>query len=1022
MGAGSVMLNGYGPTETTVFATTGVLVAGSGVVPIGGPVPGAALFVVDAWLRPVPVGVVGELYVAGSGVAVGYVGRSSLTASRFVACPFGGVGQRMYRTGDLVRWNQQGQLEYVGRADEQVKVRGYRIELGEIEAALAAHPRVGQAAVVTHASSSTADGGGFSDQLVGYVVLDPQMMLARDRQREAQLVDQWREVYEGLYSGETFSTGAATVLGEDFEGWNSSYTGEPIPLAQMREWRSAALDRIRGLGPRRVLEIGVGTGLLLAHLAADCVEYWGTDFSSVTIQNLQAGVAGQPWSERVRLLTQPADVTDGLPQGHFDVVILNSVIQYFPSAGYLLDVLAAAMRLLAPGGALFLGDIRNLSLLQAFTTKVVCADPVVGLDTAAVVRERVRREMLAEQELLLAPEFFAGLPQHLPEIAAVDIQLKRMGVVNELSSYRYEVVLRKAPVPVRSAAQTPAEPWQRFTDLAGLGEYLRSQRPPMLRVTGVPHAGIWPDVALVKALVAAGDRVNVAELCTGITTSNAILSDECHRLGEELGYATAVTWSTTAGHVDLVYTRVTDPSGDHGAPVMSDLYLPATPVDSLAGQVNDPAGLERVAELRHFVATRLPEYMVPATIMAVETLPLTANGKLDRRALPDPEFISTAAYRAPRDHRERVLAALFSEILEVSRVGIDDSFFDLGGHSLSAMRLLARIRTELDTEIPVSVLFEAPTVAQLAPRIGVGSGGRPVLVAGVRPQVVPLSYAQQRLWFLSQLEGEVATYNMPVVLGLSGGLDVVALGLALGDVVGRHESLRTVFPVVDGVPRQQVVAAGEVDFGWGVVDAVGWSQQRLGQAVAAVVGYRFDLATQLPLRVQLFDVGGGEFVLAAVLHHIAGDGSSIAPLLRDLGAAYTARCAGADAGLPALGVQYADYALWQREWLGEESDPDSVIAAQLRYWREALAGLPERLALPTDRPYPAVADYRGASVAVAWRRGCSARLRGWLVPMMRPVSWWCRPGWRCCCPSLVGAVMLRWVWRWRGVRIRCWRS
>ncbi|BBX12041.1 hypothetical protein MNVM_11220 [Mycobacterium novum] len=379
------------------------------------------------------------------------------------------------------------------------------------------------------------------------------------------------------------------------------------------------------------------------------------------------------------------------------------------------------------------------------------------------------------------------------------------------------------------------------------------------------------------------------------------------------------------------------------------------------------------AGVRALLGQRLPGYMVPAAIVVVQHLPLTVNGKLDRDALPVPQYHG-GRYRAPVTAVEEILAGIYAQVLGVERVGVDDSFFDLGGDSLSAMRVAAAVGVAFDTQLAVRVLFEAPTVAQLAPRIGVGSGGRPVLVAGVRPQVVPLSYAQQRLWFLSQLEGEVATYNMPVVLGLSGGLDVVALGLALGDVVGRHESLRTVFPVVDGVPRQQVVAAGEVDFGWGVVDAVGWSQQRLGQAVAAVVGYRFDLATQLPLRVQLFDVGGGEFVLAAVLHHIAGDGSSIAPLLRDLGAAYTARCAGADAGLPALGVQYADYALWQREWLGEESDPDSVIAAQLRYWREALAGLPERLALPTDRPYPAVADYRGASVAVAWPAGLQRQI------------------------------------------------
>ncbi len=964
------LINMYGTTETTVHASFREILAGdvdSTVSPIGVPLAHLGVFVLDGWLRAVPAGVVGELYVAGAGVGCGYWRRAGLTGSRFVACPFGGPGARMYRTGDLVCWGADGQLHYVGRADEQVKIRGYRIELGEVEAVLAAHPRVAQAVVTAHTVPGAVE--GVSDKLLaGYVVLDREMMLVREPEGEAQLVEQWQAVYDGLYSGLTFTAGAPAVLGEDFGGWNSSYAGAPIPLEQMREWRAAAVDRIGRLGPGRVLEIGVGSGLLLAHLAPGCVEYWGTDFSAPAVRTLQAAVAGQSWGDRVRLRVQPADVADGLPEGHFDVVVLNSVVQYFPSAGYLLDVLAVAMRLLTPGGALFIGDVRNLSLLRAFATGVLCADTTGGEDTAAVVRERVRRQMLAEQELLLAPEFFAALPQHLPDIAAVEVQLKQMQSVNELSGYRYEVVLRKAPVPVRSVAHLPSEPWQRFGSLAGLGEYLRSQHLPELRVTGVPHGGIWPDVALARALAQAGDRVPVSELRAGISAPDAVLPHQCQLLGQQLGYATAVTWSPTAGLVDLLYTHATEAPNDYPLPALSDLYLPPTRVGSLAGYVNDPSAIERVTELRGFVAGRLPEYMVPAAIMVVESLSLTVNGKLDRRALPAPEFISAVAYRAPRDRRERVLAALFGEVLGVTRVGVDDGFFDLGGHSLLAMRLVARVRAELSVEVPIQALFDAPTVAGLAEWMTAHGGERvgAALTARQRPAVVPLSFAQQRLWFLDQLQGPSPVYNMPTAYRISGALDADALGAALADVVGRHESLRTLFPAVEGIPQQVVVPVERADFGWQIIDASGWPASRLDEAVNAAARHPFDLATEIPLRARLFRLADDEHVLVAVVHHIAADGWSITPLARDLGVAYASRCAGRAPGWAPLPVQYVDYTLWQREQFGDLADSHSRIAGQLAYWEQALAGMPERLVLPTDRPYPPVADYRGARVAVDW--------------------------------------------------------
>jgi non-ribosomal peptide synthetase component F/acyl carrier protein len=374
----------------------------------------------------------------------------------------------------------------------------------------------------------------------------------------------------------------------------------------------------------------------------------------------------------------------------------------------------------------------------------------------------------------------------------------------------------------------------------------------------------------------------------------------------------------------------------------------------------DPTGV------RSALAERLPAYTIPAAVVVLDALPLTVNGKLDTRALPAPEYSDGDHYRAPATLTEEILVGIYARVLGVVRVGVDDSFFDLGGDSLLAMRLVAAINKSLDAGLAVRALFEAPTVARLAPRIGGDAGRLAPLVATQRPEVVPLSYAQQRLWFLDQLQGPSPIYNMAAGLRLVGHLDAEALGAALADVVARHESLRTLFPAVDGIPRQLVVPQEQADFGWQIVDATGWSANRLAEAAGAAARYTFDLTAEIPMRARLFRVAGDEHVLVFAVHHIAADGWSIAPLVRDLGVAYASRCAGQPPAWAPLPVQYVDYTLWQRDQLGDLQDPQSRITAQVAYWEQALAGMPERLQLPTDRPYPPVADYRGGSTGVEW--------------------------------------------------------
>ncbi|MFI2215222.1 amino acid adenylation domain-containing protein, partial [Streptomyces sp. NPDC020141] len=315
---------------------------------------------------------------------------------------------------------------------------------------------------------------------------------------------------------------------------------------------------------------------------------------------------------------------------------------------------------------------------------------------------------------------------------------------------------------------------------------------------------------------------------------------------------------------------------------------------------------------------------------------------------------------------EEVLCGLFAEVLGLDRVGAEASFFDLGGDSLLAMRLIARVRAVLDTEVSIRDLFASPTVVAIA-RLIEGDRGdvRVALTARPRPEVLPLSYAQQRMWFLNRLEetdsGADAAYNLPLTLRLSGALDIAALEAALGDVADRHESLRTVFPETDGAPRQEILEGADGRPPLIVIDT---PEDELQNALTAHAGHGFDLSIDLPWRVRLLVTGPSEYVLLIVAHHIAVDGWSMGALARDLGVAYAARRGGRPPGWEPLPVQYADYALWQREVLGDLDDPDSLISDQLRYWRQTLEGAPEELVLPTDRPRPPVPSFEGRSVPV----------------------------------------------------------
>ncbi|MBT2902323.1 condensation domain-containing protein, partial [Streptomyces sp. McG3] len=766
----------------------------------------------------------------------------------------------------------------------------------------------------------------------------------------------------------------APAFGEDFSGWHDSYLdGASLPVPHMREWREETVRRIRTLHPGRVLEIGVGTGLLLSQLAPDCQEYWGTDVSRQAVDLLRREVAARPaLAPRIRLSCRAADTIGELPDGHFDVVVLNSVLQYFPNPGYLHDVLTQALALLAPGGALFVGDVRDARSLRCFTTAVELHRSAADDDTARL-RRAVERALTLEEELLLAPDYFHAFARRQPSVGAVDIQVRRGRHHNEMTRFRYDAVLHKTTAP---HAPGPHDAPLRLRRLdtedtpAALTKYLREHRPAHLRMSAIPNRRTTREAAAARALDEGATPAEALDLLSA--APHGVEPDELYALGAEIGYRVAVAPSPTdVDAVDVLFSRADTPL---------QAYEPADDLGAPAAYATGPAaarhGTRLTATLRAYLREKLPDYMVPTAILLLERLPLTVNGKLDRAALPAPAA-EAGSDRPARTDLERQLCELFGEILGVADIGIDDDFFALGGHSLLATRLAARVRAARGTELPVRALFDSPTVAQLADRIqyrGFDTDTRPALRQADRPGTLPLSFAQRRLWFLHHLEGPSRAYHVPWLIRLTGELDTGALHAALQNLVARHEVLRTVFPDLDGEPCQRILDPADAPAAMPVRRV---TDDALTAALDEAIDRPFDLAGGIPLRAHLFSLGQGRHVLLLLIHHIACDGWSFAPLAEDLMAAYEVHATDAQTddahaadtqtdGRSGPPVQYADYTLWQRDLLGDPGDPAGRLARQLAYWRQELSALPAELDLPSDRPRPADPTYRGATVPVAW--------------------------------------------------------
>jgi amino acid adenylation domain-containing protein len=691
---GVELVNLYGPTEATIDAMYYVCGADAEPfgVPIGEPVCNTQTYVLDDKLGLAPIGVEGELYIGGRSLARGYFQRPALTAERFVPDPHSDVpGARMYRTGDRVRRRADGMLLFTGRADEQVKIRGFRVEPGEIETLIRAVPGVQNCAVVAESDS------GEATALTAFLVPN-----ARETDADAvsdmarEHVARWEEVYQQVYG----DLSSAQEPAFDIVGWNSSYTGRPLSMDEMAEWRESTVARIRRLHPRRVLEIGCGTGLLLTQIAPHCEQYVATDFAAPVIDHLREHFERFPRRGRnVTLLQRGADDFSGIEPGSFDTVILNSVAQYFPDAEYFAAVLRGAVRAVAPGGAIFAGDLRSLPLLEAFQLSLALHRGASDGDPDGLL-QRVRLGAEQEQELVLDPRLLHALAAEIDGIGAIESSIKRGCHSNELTRFRYDVVLRIGKPELAAAPRTIDWHREQLTP-DGLDAWLEREGPDRLIVAGIPNARVTAEVAWLEP----GAEHDAAA---------AVDPELLRELGEKHGYDVRIRFSAPPriGSVDVVL-RLPD-----AAPIVDTYDDPLPEIGALANNPMRGAITRRIASrVRDAIATHLPAYMVPSAFVLVDALPLLPNGKLNRAALSALRVVRNAEsnYRAPRTPLEEALSILWAEVADLPRAGIRDDFFtDLGGHSLLATRLISRIRGAFRIAIPLKQVFATPTVEAFA--------------------------------------------------------------------------------------------------------------------------------------------------------------------------------------------------------------------------------------------------------------------------------------------------------------------
>jgi amino acid adenylation domain-containing protein/non-ribosomal peptide synthase protein (TIGR01720 family) len=801
-------------------------------IPYGLAMPNQKMYVLNEYEQHCPFGVKGEIYIGGVGVAMGYWNDDSRTNERFIMHENLG---RLYKTGDQGKWNKSGYIEFEGRNDDQVKIRGYRVELGEIESALSQIAGIKQCCVITKERKSES---GTNKYLVGYYLLDSSYVSEND----SDILDSWENLYDSEYEKDIEEINIQT----DFSGWNSFVTGRPIPLTEMLEWRGNIVESIRKLKPENILEIGVGSGLLMYPLIDKVTKYVGVDLSAAVINRHLKYFKNKNYNVALHHLR--ADQIDLLPPDeYYDTVIINSVCQYFPSIHYFEAVLKKAIHKLSKNGAVFLGDIRNYDLLKELIKEKL------EFKNENFTKLDIDRIVSKENELLISPSYFKNLIKKYPDIK-VSVIARTDCYTSELSKYRYDVIISK---------QHKA------------------------KNTGVEITGLFPKQ---------------------------------------------------------------DVSGYFNIPYLNQL---------------------KKDDIINHLSAALPTYMIPDSLVVVESFPLTSNGKLDKRALPDSEFSSSnEEYIAPTTEIEKELCKIWQVVLGLNKVGVTDNFFTLGGNSIMAIQVSHRMSKALGCDVKVADLFKFKTISLLVMN---SMGTSQINIPKANSNQVILSFAQERLWFIEQYEQGTNAYHIPMLFELDHDTDKEGIKYALQQIISRHEVLRST--IEQGLNLDHGVQIVH-DEPLTIQEVVVADKENYESLIQQEIDRPFILEKEYPIRAILYAINPTSEnslvrnLLLINIHHISSDGWSMGIFSKELFAYYESYVKkDVSVNLPGLEIQYKDFALWQRSYLTGET-----LEKQLNYWKEKLSNY-QHLELPIDFERPDNIDYRGAQENFRLKKAISQKLR-----------------------------------------------